>query len=149
MSLREKSAWISLGITLFVYVPYFAGMLGPLFHHEFTLAAVLPLFLGAVLLQTMLMVASQIVLALIGRGELADERDRIIDARAHRVGYNVLHITASFTLLCLIALTAIPAEIRIGQAPAVAFLGQVLLLCLVLAELARNATEIVCYRRGS
>jgi hypothetical protein len=153
MSLREKRAWISLAITLFVFVPYFSNMLGPLARHEADLGAVLPLFLGAVILEAALIIFAEIVVAILSRDEKGDERDRAIAGRAHRIAYHVLSISATSVLLGLVALSAIPedflVEIPFAQAEASAFLSQVLFLCLIVAEVVRNTTEVFYYRRGS
>jgi len=149
MSFREKSAWISLGITLFVFVPYFARLLGPLSRHEFPTATILPLFLGAVVLETVLIIAAAIVIAILSREEPADERDRAIDATANRYAYYALSTTSVVALIGLVALSAIPNEIPAPRTEAIAFLSQVVFSCLILAEVVRNTTQIVGYRKGA
>ncbi len=149
MSFREKSAWISLGITLVVFVPYFSRLLGPLTRNEFPTAAILPLFLGAVALQTVLIVVAVIAIAILSREEPADERDRAIDATAHRFAYYVLSTTSAVALLGLVALSVVQSAIEAPLTETVAIFSQIVFFCLILAEVVRNVTQVVGYRRSA
>lgn len=150
MSLREKSAWVSLVIMLFVFVPDFGRLVGPLSRGEFPSAVgILPLFLGAVILETFLFVAAEITIAILSRNEPTDERDRAIDATAHRYAYYVLSTTCGVALLGMVALSVVQAGIEFPLNRLAVILSQVVFFCLILAEVVRNTTQVVGYRRGA
>src|SRR5262245_51803964 len=148
-SFREKSAWITLGVLLLVFIPYFSFIF-QLFAAEHLLAgAVLGAFVAAAVFMTLLECGSHIALAIFSRSERQDERDRAIELKSFRVAYGILAVTA-FCALGAIVLLALPY----GDSPAVpwlapVFLSQVFFFCFVLAEVGKYLTQAICYRRGS
>ncbi len=141
MLYREKSAWICLAITLFIFVPYFGHVLQLFADGELTRPVVLDYFLGALFAQAMLTIAGHVVISLRARQERADERDKAIEARSLRVSYWVLTV-ALWTLI-----TCLPMRVT-GYSITPLFISQLLLLAWVLGELAKYIAQVVSYRRG-
>ena len=148
-SFREKSAWITLGVLLVVFVPYFSFIF-QLFAAKHLLAgAVLGAFVAATVFMILLGCVSHIALAICSRSEHQDERDRTIELKSFRIAYGILAVTA-FCAIGAIMLLALPY----GDVPGVpwlapVFLSQVFFLCFVLAEVGKYLTQAICYRRGS
>ncbi|MGH7725056.1 MAG: hypothetical protein ACREOU_06460 [Candidatus Eiseniibacteriota bacterium] len=149
MTTREKSAWISLLITGLIYVPYFTNAYDMLRAETIDPGDMLGLFIGAVVLQTLLHIVFEIALAIIARKEPTDERDKAIENRATGNAYWFLSISTSITLLVglfALVLAVTPLEARFHV---LAFATQLLLLCLVAAEVVRYVTLIYSYRHGA
>jgi hypothetical protein len=136
MSFREKSAWIALVTTLLVYAAYFARV-APLFGglHEDG-------FLGPLCASVFVLVVLQVGLhigaAILAPGEAAaprDERDRLIDLRAARVGFYVAQTGAFTAIAC--------ALVR----PDAWLVANVVLISMVAAEIARSGVMVADYRR--
>jgi hypothetical protein len=146
---REKSAWITLGVLLVVFIPYFTFIVR-LFAAEHLLAgAVLGAFVAATIFMILLEAVFHIALGIFSRSEPQDERDRAIELKSFRVAYGILAVTA-FCAIGAIVVLALPYAALPGVpwlAPV--FLSQVFFLCFVLAEVGKYLTQAICYRRGS
>lgn len=142
MSFREKIAWASLGTTLAIYAAYFALVFGT--PAGSTVAGVFQLLSAAIALQTLAMIGLSVWFVTQGRLESADERDRAIDTRAYRNAYFVLAPGAVLACLYATAGNALSESLR----PGLLVVGNFLLLCFVLAELVKFATQVVHYRRS-
>ena len=156
MPYREKTAWISLLSTLVVWGAYFlkvsadvlAGRTGGDLH--------LGAFIGSVVLLIAVQVVLQVAIALRApreAAEPADERERLFELKAAKVGYVLLGSLVMIIALCapLLGLVA-PALWREASSPAVALgllFGNALLLAAVIAEVASSAVQIVHYRRDA
>jgi len=117
MSYREKSIWGQLIATLIVYGNYFARSGGNL--------------IGMIVVLVMIQIVAQIAIAILAKPEPKDERDRLIDARAYRVGYLLL-VTGA--VLCM----------NIVVSPTV----NGLLMALVVSEVGKSVTQLYYYRWG-
>ena len=117
LSYQEKSIWASLIATLLVYGRYFAsGSQG---------------LVGTIVALTIIQIAAQTALALADRPQQKDERDRLIEAKAYRVGYFLL-VTGA--ILCMNIVSRPPVK--------------ALLMAVVAAETGKSLTQLVYYRRG-
>ena len=137
LSYREKSLYASLAVELLVYGPYF------FLHQQNSVNKVAGMIIAIIVLQIIL----QSVIAAITRNRVTDERDRLIELRGYRAGYLTL---ASLMVLGLGLLwfhaTVGHIELdnrRIGLHFLSVFFGM-----LVMADIAKTATEIVAYRRA-
>jgi hypothetical protein len=143
MTFREKGLWGSALATLLVYGNYFAT--AGLFGGE---RSGMMRLVGTVVLLVVVEVAFEIVINIVDRPEPADERDRQIEGKGYRSGYAVA--TVGLVLL-LIGYGVVHATdgARIGDEwlEPMAII-QLLLLVLVVAEVAKSATQIFHYRRG-
>ena len=139
MSFREKSAWICLLSTLLVFTPYFVHVWG-LFQQgrPVNVAEIWVSFALAVVVQTVITVATHIALAWQAAREPEDERDTVIDSMAYRRAYIVLSVSIAL-LLCLSVW---------GPEMSVIAIGQWLLFAFVVAEVTKYAGQVVGYRHG-
>ena len=140
MSFREKSAWISFICLLLLTLAYFAGM----HHHPHDaeghdlispLQIALAIFGSFAILQVVLHL---IVVAQAPKDARTpkDERERLIELRAARVGFYALVVGE------LVAMLLFHVH---GQAWT---LMNTLMLALLIAWLIKVGTEVVLYRRG-
>lgn len=140
LSFHEKSLWLQL-FALFGAFGLYVRWTWPSMLPPPSGADVQPdqagLFVAAVLLMVVVLVAGHIAAALFGdRSVAADERDRAIARSGDRVG-GLLLAVGVFVSLCVAAVTR-------GNA----MMALVLLGAWVLAQAAATATQIVRYRRG-
>src|SRR5687768_4471241 len=135
MSFREKSAWITLGTVLLCFGVYFGSIV---------FGAVSPRGLDTVHL-LLICVAGLVVLQCVMHAVAAalgdpkaprDERETLIQLRAHSVGYQVLMVS----VLALF----VPGHSGYGVVDLMNFS----LLALVIAGLAVSVAQIVMFRRG-
>ncbi len=117
LSYQEKSIWGSLIATLIVYGHYFAsGSHG---------------LIGTIVVLVVIQIICQSAIAIASKPEAADERDRLIDAKACRNGYFLL-------------VTGIIVCMNVGVNLGV----NALLMALVAAEIGKSITQLYLYRRG-
>lgn len=168
MSERERISWVGLIVNLIIASWYFqrilslpadADLFGPR-----TARFAITLMLISIVITTACEVMLRIVQKSTGGGSDAashDERDALIDLNSTRTAHAVL-VGALLVTLVQIALTElvqrrrswIPAPDNILELLATGPLAamhvvQLLLAALALASIARNATRIFHYRRGS
>ena len=137
MSFKEKIAWISVITTALVWGGYFGFMLatgGKLYG-----PAYLAGFIGAVIVQTILMIAAAIVTAVLAPADASagiDERDRDIARRAYAFAYPVL----------LELVVCVAASVHFGVHAVGMAYG--IMGAIVIAEIVHYAAQIAGYRRG-
>jgi hypothetical protein len=136
MSFREKSAWITLLTVVVCFGAYFGALLTGLVHRGFS---ELHLLLVCVLALAVLQVGLGFIAARTtptdGRAP-RDEREILIQARSHSIGYHVL-------LLLVLAL-GIPVHLGRDAVDVMNFA----LLDVVLAVAVVAIAQIVMFRRG-
>jgi hypothetical protein len=136
MSFREKSAWISVGLILLVFGPYFwlvgRSVAGVGHVHGGTQFALILLF---VVLEIVLHVA---IAAQSPRDARApkDEREHLIDLKATHTAFYVLFGGA------LLSIFSMHFRVTLWM------LSQFVLFSIVVAELVKFARQIVLFRRG-
>lgn len=149
MAFREKSAWISLVLTLAAYGAYFAFCLhGLTLGRPFAMTGALTL---TVLVLVVLQVAGMIVISIQSPRDAQapeDERERLIQLRAKAAAYMTLQFGA----------VAAAASVYYGQwleghaaqGPAVSgwLTANAVLAALAAAQVAQHLGVIVGYRRG-
>lgn len=135
-SFEERSVWVQLVSTVVVLGGYFVVAMRMMSSGIDTLVAYVPLFAGAVILLVLVLIVGSIVVALLGKREGRDERDRLISWRAE---------SNSGWILAAGVLTGITAMILSVDNVWVAHL---LLLSLLLSEVAKYALQLFYYRRG-
>jgi len=138
MSLREKSAWITLVTVLLCFGVYYGAVFtGAVPAHSMAmLHLALVCVLTLIILQVGLTILAAITTPKDGRGP-RDERERMIQARSHTIGYHVL-------MVCTGALI-IPTHMRgvnMVDIANYAFLG------LVISTIVVAAAQIIMFRRG-
>lgn len=135
-SFEEKSVWIQL-ISLIVGLgAYFVVAGSMLFGGVSVLVAYMPLFAVAVAFIVAVNVAGHIALAVAGRTDGPDERDRLIRWRAESSSSWILGAGVIVAIGCM--------TLSVGEV----WVAHLLLLSLFIAEVAKDIVQIVYYRRG-
>ncbi len=135
-SFQEKSVWVTLTCTVAMFVVYFFWAGQMLLSGVTEVAAYVPLFAVMVVLLVVLLIAGHVAIALLGRTDDSDERDRLIAWRAEH--------GSSW----LLAVGAIAAIFALGAPVERAWVANGLLLFLFLSEALKQALQIYYYRRG-
>ena len=138
MSFHEKSLWVTLAALVLAFGGYFYSIYVtvPTMTAKDVPAEQAGLFVAASVVLVVLLVAGQVVLALIDRRADADERDKSIELRGARYGSYVL-ATGVFLALCIALITE-------GNAA----MAHVLIGAWVLAQAVEIISQLVIYRRG-
>ena len=137
LSYREKTLYASLGVELVVYGPYF------FLHQQNSVNKVAGMIIAIIVLQILL----QGLIAVVSRNRMTDERDRLIELRGYRAGYLTL------ATLMVVGLGLLWAHAAAGRLPMESrrmglHLLSVFFGMLVIADIAKTATQIVSYRRA-
>jgi hypothetical protein len=152
MSFREKTAWISLGVTALVWGSYFAGVWRELAGPDPSGADILGLFVGAVVLTVVLEVALAIAAAVLSpksANSPADERERMIELRSTRIAYAILSVGA-VTVALASPLLAARGPHLLGDPldDAVLITANGVLVALIAAEVVKWTAQVIAFRRG-
>ena len=137
MPFKEKIAWISVITTIVVWGAYFGVLLA-----DRSLPGPVQLvgFVGAVIVQTILVTAAAIVTAVLSPKDASaasDERDKAVSRRAYALAYPVL----------LSLSVCVAASMHFGaDAKAMAL---EIMAAIVIAEIVHYGAQIVGYRRGA
>lgn len=137
LSYQEKSLYGSLIAELVVYGPYFV------LHNQNSINKIAGMISAVVVLQILL----QSLIAIFTRNRIRDERDRLIELRGYRAGYNTL------AWLMVVGLGMLWFHTAIGRMPidsgllGLHFLN-VFFGMLVIADIVKTASQIVAYRRA-
>jgi hypothetical protein len=138
MPFREKIAWISLLLTVAVYGGYFACLSVPRGSGDWLSDSFGPL-VGATLLFVVLMIVLTVAVAVLAPKDAAaplDEREKLIALKAAQFAYFALSAGAFTAIVALFAGTD-----RF-------FVANFLFFSLIAAEIAKDAAQIVYFRRG-
>jgi hypothetical protein len=135
-SFEEKSVWIQLFSMVVVLGTYFVRASGMLSRGITDLMAFVPLFLAAVMLLVAVLVAGHIVVAIAGRSEGSDERDRLIGWRAES------HSSWILSVGVLAAITGLVMSVD------PVWIAHLLLFSILLTDVAKYVFQIAYYRRG-
>jgi dipeptide/tripeptide permease len=137
LSYREKSLYASLVVELLVYGPYF------FLHQQNSVNKVAGMIIAIIVLQIIL----QSVIAALTRNRVTDERDRLIELRGYRAGY--LTIASLMVVgLGLLWFHATAGHLRMDSRMMGLHFLNVFFGMLVIADIAKTATQIVAYRRA-
>jgi hypothetical protein len=137
LSYREKSLYASLAAEIVVYGPYF------FLHQQNSVNNVAGMIVGIIALQAVL----QAAIALATRNRVTDERDRLIELRGYRAGY--LTIATLMVLgLGMLWFHATMGHIHLDSRQVGLHFLSVFFGMLVIADIAKTATQIVSYRRA-
>ncbi len=137
MAFREKTAWISVLLTLAIYGRYFSALVSASGRGDG--AEFLGLLIESAILFVVVFVVLSIVVSALAPREAdapADEREKLIGLKEDRVGFYVLTLGAVMGM----------GAAFLGQSSF--WIANVLFLSLVAAELAKDATRILLYRVG-
>jgi hypothetical protein len=152
MSFREKSAWISLVTTLLVWSGFFILLFHELASRAPNSGRLLASFVGSTILMIVLQIAIHIVIAISAPKDVdavADERERMIELKASRIGFVTL-MTLSMGAVIALPLVGVAGPQLFPSDPltgSLTVLGGAIFLSVILAELAHDVSQIVFFRR--
>lgn len=138
MSFEEKSVWVQL-LALVVGAGAYVAIALSFWRSEGVedVVAYVPLFVGAVALMVVVLIAGHAVAALTGRADRPDERDRLIEWRAEsRSGW----VLVTGVLVAVTGLVTAASPLWVAN---------VLLGSLVACQALSYALRLVAYRRGA
>ena len=135
-SFEEKSVWIQLISMVLALGAYFviAGLM--LANGIDNLVAYVPLFVGAVIVQVVILVGGHIVAAILRRPEPRDERDRIVGWRAEHNSSWILGVGVLAGITCMV--------ISVDDV----WVAHLLLGALFLSEVVNFSLQLFYYRVG-
>ena len=139
MTYHEKMTWVALTANLAVWLPYFLYVAWLFVRRTYTPAAGLTALLAAIILVSILSIATYVGVVRRSPKEPADERDTAVASRATRNAYYVV-----LALLALFVFSPVWWE----QVVPPGLTHQLLLGCYVAAEIVRLASRGWYYRRG-
>lgn len=148
LSMREKSALISLLAVLFVYGGYFADLLSG--NADQTLSGMLYASIGVIVALVIIQVVFNAVLGAFAGKDAnapADERDRLIGGRAAVLGHHVLS-AGVVIVLCRMVIGGAMSESAGVEEVTLFEVANLLLFALVLSELVFYGAQLYFYRRG-
>ncbi len=140
MAVRERTAWISFVTMAVAFGAYFLLVFGPARVGGTGQVGLLAMCVAAVVvLQIALHIAAAVASALAGDREPAgpaDERERLIDLRATRIGFYAMTTAALLAIF----------TIHLGAGTVL--LANAMFAAVVVGELVRSGCIILGYRRG-
>lgn len=142
MCTNERLAWVCLVSIAVVYIPYFSFLVYAVQNSSLHLAVVMVAFVGAIIAQTFITVIPAVIVGMLDRKQVTDERDIAIRHRASTLAYVCL-------ISCVLILVTGGSMLRpifplLGDG---VFIGQLGLLCVVISELANYGVQVFEYRR--
>ena len=137
LSYREKTLYASLAAELVVYGPYF------FFHQQNSVNKVAGMIITIIALQTVL----QLIIALVTRNRVTDERDKLIELRGYRAGYLTI-ATLMVVGLGMLWFHATFGELHLDSRMVGLHFLSVFFGMLVIADVVKTAAQIVAYRRA-
>jgi uncharacterized membrane protein len=158
MTFKEKSTWLSLVATLYVFGRYLLNVMAidmTALSEEEAIGEVMSYLSSAVFFAIVIAIIFQSLIAAAGKLEgldpaVEDERDKLIAYKANNSGYWVLAIGVFITLGQLLLPHAVGAESTIKTYfPLPLFEMHVLLFAFILSEIVRFTHQIILYRRDA
>uniref|UniRef100_UPI0035CBFDCB hypothetical protein n=1 Tax=uncultured Sphingomonas sp. TaxID=158754 RepID=UPI0035CBFDCB len=137
MPFREKIAWISVATTIVIWGGFFGFM--AVTRGQYAGPVYLVGFVGAVIVQAILVTVASIVTALLAPRDASagsDERDRTIARRSYAIAYPVL----------LTLVVCVVASLHLGASKIDMAYG--IMGAIVIAEIVHYGAQIAGYRRG-
>ena len=151
MTFREKNAWIAVVTTLAVWGYYFSVLLGAVAARTLDGDALFWLFVWCMGITILVMFPLNVAAAIAARQKFdapPDERERLIDARANRIGLGVLETLA----LAVAALSSVASGLAREDFPAdpaggtAILMANGILFALVFSAVVREVVQIVHFR---
>lgn len=151
MSYKERSIWVSLAITVYIWVNYFSQIYISAADGSLAVEIVKGLLLEVIIMTLTLEIALQIVLAIIDNKDANyadDERDKLITLLGSKYAYYVLSFTAVTAVIHLLfpVLTAsLSSNLDLPNEYAVI---HIIIFGALLAEVTKFAVQAFYYRKG-
>jgi C4-dicarboxylate transporter len=151
MSYKERSIWISLLITIYIWFNYFSELYWSAQQGTLTTSSMQEELLSVVAMTITLEVLHHIVIAIIDNKNAnydEDERDKQISLMGSQNAYYILSFTAVATVLHLLFPALSHGLVLALNLPNEYAIINIVIFGTLVAEITKFATQVFYYRRG-
>ncbi len=151
MSYKERSIWVSLAITLYIWFNYFSELYWSAQQNSLTTDSMRSALLSVVFMTIFLEIMHHIVIAIIDNknanyGE--DERDKKIALIGSQNAYYILSFTTITAVLHLLFPVMSQGLVTALKLPNEYVIINIIIFGALIAEITKFATQVFYYRRG-
>ena len=151
MSYKERSIWVSLAITIYIWFNYFSELYWSAQQNTLTTSSMQAALLSVVIMTIVLEIMHHIVIAIIDNKNAnydEDERDKQISLIGSQNAYYILSFTSIAAVLHLLfPFLSHELESVLGL-PNEYVIINIIIFGALLAEIAKFTTQVFYYRRG-
>ncbi len=151
MSYKERSIWVSLAITLYIWFNYFSELYWSAKQNSLTTDSMQSALLVVVFITIFLEIMHHIVIAIIDNKNAnydEDERDKKIALIGNQNAYYILSFTTITAVLHLLFPVMSQGLVTALKLPNEYVIINIIIFGALVAEIAKFATQVFYYRRG-
>ncbi len=151
MSYKERSIWVSLAITLYIWFNYFSELYWSAKQNSLTTDSMQSALLVVVFMTIFLEIMHHIVIAIIDNKNAnydEDERDKKITLIGSQNAYYILSFTTITAVLHLLFPVMSQGLVTALKLPNEYVIINIIIFGALVAEIAKFATQVFYYRRG-
>ena len=151
MSYKERSVWVSLAITVYIWFNYFSDLYWSAQQNELTVSTMHSALLTVLLMTIALEVLHHIVMAIIDHKNVnydEDERDKKISLIGSTNAYYVLSFTIIVAVLHLLFPAMNQGLVKALNLPNDYIVINIIIFGALVAEFTKFSTQVFYYRRG-
>ena len=151
MSYKERSIWISLAITLYIWFNYFSELYWSAQQETLTTASMQSALLSVVVMTIALEILHHIVIAFIDNNDAnydEDERDKKISLMGSQNAYYILSFTTIAAVVHLLFPLMSQGLVMALKLPNEYVIINMIIFGALVAEITKFATQVFYYRRG-
>lgn len=151
MSYKERSIWVSLAITIYIWFNYFSTIYHSVQQESLTINVMQSALLSVVIMTVVLEILHHIVIAIIDNNNAnydEDERDKKITLMGAQNAYYILSFTCVAAVLHLLfPYMSVHVE-RLINLPNEYVIINIIIIGALIAEISKFATQVFYYRKG-
>jgi len=151
MSYKERSIWVSLAITVYIWFNYFSGIYHAAQQNELTISSMQSALLNVVIMTIALEILHHIVMAIIDHKNTnydEDERDKQISLIGNTNAYYILSFTVITAVLHLLFPVMTQSLVSALNLPSDYVIINIIIFGTLVAEITKFSTQVFYYRRG-
>ncbi|MGB2741947.1 MAG: hypothetical protein WBC60_15510 [Cognaticolwellia sp.] len=151
MSYKERSIWVSLAITLYIWFNYFSTLYWSAQQNNLTVDAMQSALLNVVFMTIVLEILHHVVIAIIDHKNAnydEDERDKQISLIGSQNAYYILSFTTIAAVLHLLFPVMTQALVVMLNLPNEYIIINIIIFGALAAEITKFSTQVFYYRRG-
>jgi len=151
MSYKERSIWVSLAITLYIWFNYFSTLYWSAQQNNLTVDAMQSALLSVVFMTIALEILHHVVIAIIDHKNAnydEDERDKKISLIGSQNAYYILSFTTIAAVLHLLFPVMTQALVVMLNLPNEYIIINIIIFGALAAEITKFSTQVFYYRRG-
>lgn len=151
MSYKERSIWVSLAITLYIWFNYFSELYWSAQQNSLTTSSMQSALLTVVVMTIVLEILHHIVIAIIDNKNAnydEDERDKQISLIGSQNAYYILSFTTITAVLHLLFPVMSQGLVDALNLPSEYVLINIIIFGALSAEIIKFSTQVFYYRRG-